>query len=457
MLRNLFVFISVAAAFATSGCIKETYDLDTFSEKAHLSPTFVISAVRGDISLSDLIEPNDTVFFDENDLLKIVFREDSVIDFRMEDYYDLNDMVSFDQTYPIGDLSIEPFMGTMNFTLDEISQQLSPAERALFVALNGTTNNLPPIPPANIGTKTYDAFLTFEYASFSEGSIDIFVKNNLPAIISGATIKLYNASDNTRIGSDGIIAPIAAGSTGTTSIDLAGQTVMQSVKAEIILDGSPGTSTPVLINLNDNLEITIAGRDMRVNSGRVILPIQTIVSLDNSDTVDFDPGEGIKIDLIKMNTGNISYSVVSGAPVTSHVELKLPTAKQGNDTITTSITIGPNATLPGTISVDNSEFNLGAVVSQPYNLLPVEYSIELSSTGNMVTFNSTDEIAINLELLDPDFDYVKGYFGKQTETLDNDTIDLDIKEILDHISGEFLISSPSITLNYKNSFALPVE
>jgi len=87
---------------AMTGCVKETYDMDKFSERAHFSPAFGISAVRGDISLADIIEPNDTIVFDEDDFVKVVFKKDSIIDFRMSDYYDLNDMVSFNETYTMG-------------------------------------------------------------------------------------------------------------------------------------------------------------------------------------------------------------------------------------------------------------------------------------------------------------------------------------------------------------------
>jgi hypothetical protein len=52
---------------------------------------------------------------------------------------------------------------------------------------------------------------------------------------------------------------------------------------------------------------------------------------------------------------------------------------------------------------------------------------------------------------------VKGYFGQQTETIAKDTLDLGIKDIIDHIKGSFLVSSPSIKLNYTNSFAIPVQ
>jgi hypothetical protein len=66
-------------------------------------------------------------------------------------------------------------------------------------------------------------------------------------------------------------------------------------------------------------------------------------------------------------------------------------------------------------------------------------------------------VKIDLSFLNPNFDYVKGYFGQHTETIDKDTLDLDIKDVLDHITGSFLVSSPSINLNYTNSFAIPVQ
>jgi len=92
MVKKLFILVSILAATA---CVRETYDMDRLSKRAHLSPTLAVSAVRGDISFSDIIEPSDTVIFDEDNFVRLVLKEDSVIDLRMEDYYDLNDMVNF--------------------------------------------------------------------------------------------------------------------------------------------------------------------------------------------------------------------------------------------------------------------------------------------------------------------------------------------------------------------------
>ena len=450
--------IFLVTALATFGCVKETYDMNKLSKRAHLSPTLAVSAFRGDISLSDLIDPTDTVVFDENNFIKIVYRKDTIKEFKMEDYYDLNDMVSFSQSYPIGDMSLAPFLGTVTYTLNQISMRFTPVLRAQFVALDdGSPHDFPSFPITDLGEITYSLFPNFEYALFKEGSIDILVDNNLTAPLSGVSVRIYNTLDHSQIGNEAIISSINPGTSGLATINIADATVRNSITAAISLNGSPGASNVIIDLDGSNVEITIAGRDLKVRSGRVIVPTQTITSLDNNDTVQFDPGTDIEIDIIKMNLGNISYSVQSGTPLTSVVSLTLPTALRSGVPVTEDLTVNPNAILNGNISIDNTTIDLGTVTTQPYNMLPVEYLIEVSSNGAMITFNSTDEINLDLELLNPDFDYVKGYFGQQTEAIDPSVIDLDIKEILDHISGSFLFSNPAIKLIYSNSFAIPIE
>ena len=72
--------------FLTTGCIKETYDMNMLSKRAHLSPTFAISAIYGDVSLSDIVKTSDTVVFDPDNFVRIIFKKDSVIDLKMDDF-----------------------------------------------------------------------------------------------------------------------------------------------------------------------------------------------------------------------------------------------------------------------------------------------------------------------------------------------------------------------------------
>lgn len=54
MIRRSVVFFAMIIVLSTTGCIKETYDMKRLSKKEHLSPTMAFSAVKGNVTFSDL-------------------------------------------------------------------------------------------------------------------------------------------------------------------------------------------------------------------------------------------------------------------------------------------------------------------------------------------------------------------------------------------------------------------
>lgn len=283
MIRKFIGLALITAFFTVTGCVKETYDMNRLSKKAHLSPTFAVSAVKGDISLSDLIDPSDTIVFDEDNFMRLVFKKDSVIDFGIDDYENLDSLGEF------------------------------------------------------------------------------HLKEGYP--VFGVTVNSFE------------------------------------------------------------------------------------------DTITFEPGDNIEIVKIGIITGNIDYQIKSKSLADASFTITLPSAKIGGVPITQIIAIPAGQTVTDSVSLDGAEVDLSTDPKKVFNRLPVNYSISATSG----TFNLLDSMLVQMDIPSPEFDYVKGYFGQQIETIEEDTLDLGIKDILDHISGTFLISSPSITLNYKNSFSLPVE
>jgi hypothetical protein len=455
-IRGLIILLLV---FLAAACVKETYDMNKLSSNAHLSPSLALAAIKGDISLSDMIKSNDTVVFDQDNFVRIVFREDSLIDLKLADFYDLNDMVSYSQTYTIGELSIAQFQNNIGFTLDQISQSFSPALRAQFVALDdGANHPFPAFPATNLGERSFAAFPNFQNAVFASGFLDIIVVNNLPAALNPISVNLYNTTGHTPIGNQLTIPAVQPGQTQSSSLDLTDRSITNSIIAAVVLSGSPGNATPVPISLaNSGILITIRGRDLKVKSGRVILPLQPINTMDNNDTITFDPGSGIELDELKISTGNASYHIQSTSTIPATINITMPTALRNGVEVSENINVGAVASFNGSISFNNTVVDLGTDPKQVYNRLPVTYGITVNSNNALVTFNSTDAINFDLTLQNPSFDYVKGYFGQMNETLDPDSIDLDIQDLLRNLTGEFLISSPSIKLNYSNSFGIPIE
>jgi len=461
MLKRSVWFISVVMVLSTAGCIKETYDMNKLSKKIQLSPTLAISAIKGDVSFSDMVKSNDTVVFDQDKLVSLVFKKDSIINLIMSDFYDLSNMVSLSQTYTMGELSIANFQGTLDYTLYQMSQFFPTTLRNQFAALDdGSPHPFPVIPPVTLGEASFPSasFTNFENAVFASGFMDISITNTMNAPLKPITLSLFNTSGHTTIAAGITIPDIPSGQTSTASIDLTDKTVTNSIIAAIDLAGSDGNATPGIININTTgIQVTISGRDLKIKSGRVILPAQTVTLINSKDTMDFNPGAGIEIDEIKISTGNLSYHMQSSTSLSAALTITITNAIRSGIPVSEIINVGSSAQFDGNISFNNTILDLGVDPLIPFNRIPIVYGLDVSSNNTIINFNSTDVVQLDAKLLNPEFDYVKGYFGQRTETIKPDSLDLNIQDFLNHISGDFLISSPSIRLNYSNSFSIPLQ
>ncbi len=457
MMKNLNVLCLIFLVFAIGGCVKDTYDMKKLSKKAQLSPSLALSAVRGEISFDDILKPSDTVIIGQDKFVKLVFEEDSVIDFQLDDMYDFNDMIYFSRSYAIGGIDLSPFNTVKEYILRQIVNNLTEPQRSAFLSLDNTFIPFPAFPPVTLTETAFPPITNLEYATFESGRIEFSVKNSLGAPLNGFTVSLYNVAGHTLIGSASSATLIPDGTTGIATLDLSNKTIRNSISAAVTLNGSTGNPVPSLIDLDTRkIETTISGKDLIIKSGRVIIPLQGVRDLNGTDSVLFDPGAGIELVEMKLKQGEITYNVTSPYPVSGTVNLSLPTATKNGAVVTSVIPVN-GLISNGAIPVDNTIFNLVTDPLHPFNEIPLEYNFQIGSGGNMVTFSSLDELLVSAEFSQPEFDYLKGYFGKQTQSIGPEVLDLEIDDVLSHIQGDFLISNPSIRLNYSNSFSVPIK
>ncbi len=455
MKQKVFLSATILIILLLTGCIKEVYDLDKLSDSIKISPTFALPLAKGDITFADMVKPDDTIRFDNDNFVRIVLRKDSVLDIKVKDYYDFSDMVSFKKGYIFGEVQMSDFQATMPVTLDNISQYFDPALRAQFQALDdGQPHDFPSFPLTDIGERSFGTLPGFENALIKSGKMEISVRNNLTAPLNDIKIKLYNSEGHTQIGGEITIPFVNAGSVNTVQVDLAGVYLTNSIVAGIVFTGSPGASN-VIIDLDQTVEFVIYAYDLKITAGRVIVPVQTLEYLGNTDTIDFDPGENIELERIKIQNGSLDYEVISTSSLNSSVYVALPSTNRAGSPVSETIIIPPVQTITGSIDFSDTEIDLGTDLMQPFNRLPVEYEIKISSNGDMINFSSLDSIQLILTMPDPDIDYMKGYFGQIQEDIEQDTIRTDLEDILKKIEGDFHLSDPSIKINYTNSFGMP--
>lgn len=54
MVKRSFLYLTLILGLLTTGCIKETYDMNKFSKDEHLSPTMALPAINGNVTFRDL-------------------------------------------------------------------------------------------------------------------------------------------------------------------------------------------------------------------------------------------------------------------------------------------------------------------------------------------------------------------------------------------------------------------
>ena len=95
MERRLLKFFAVVGVLALSGCVKNSFDMNMLSKMAHISPTLAISAVKGDVSFSDIVESSDTVRFGEDNFVTLVFVLESVLNLKPGDFSPVRNMINY--------------------------------------------------------------------------------------------------------------------------------------------------------------------------------------------------------------------------------------------------------------------------------------------------------------------------------------------------------------------------
>jgi len=438
-----------------TGCIKETYNLDQVSGKAQLTPSLAFPLLNGKMTLREMVKSVDTLVFDQDRFVRFIYKKDSAVNLIVQDFYDFTNMVSFTDNYQLGDLAINPFQVQVGYTLDQIRTKLGEPYYTAFGNLNGTTEAFPLFPSVNLGIISFPAITNVEQALFSSGFLVVSVRNDLTTPLKPVTLRLSNIYDNSPIGNEVVLGTIPVGATSSDSINLAGVTVRNLISAVVVLSGSDGNSNPQPIDLQNNkIQIIFNGRNLRVSSGRVIIPPNELHASSGQETITFNPGSGVEIDEFKIIQGNMSFRIQKPSGLTSSLSIELPGTLRNGASISQTMNLGNGTSFNSSVSFDNTVSFLGTIADHPFNLMP--YKMHISSSA-MVDFSSTDVIRLDLELRNPEFDYLKGYFGQEENIIEPQTVNLGIDDILSTLSGEIFITDPLIKINYRNSFAIPAK
>ncbi len=203
-----------------------------------------------------------------------------------------------------------------------------------------------------------------------------------------------------------------------------------------------------------NYEIEDFYTSFPTSSYSEIFPLIQIEIDDINDTLDVDPDEDIKIKEMSVITGSMSYTITSWCDFETNIEIVFPSIDDGGSPLTAIINIPANDVNSGAIVLDNTIICLDSDPNQPCNRLPVNYSI--NPVGAPV-LDPIDSIRIEVLFEEPQYDYIRGFFGTHVIESEKDTLELGLEDLFSKITGSIFLSDPGISVDYTNSFGIPMR
>ncbi|HAH26009.1 MAG TPA: hypothetical protein DCL77_19990 [Prolixibacteraceae bacterium] len=441
-----------------SGCNLDDINLDkNLSNESNLNPEMVVPIAKANVTVWDLVQSankdnEDGITKDSNGLIKIVYQQKNLfqyngrelIQFPVKENFSTGDKV-------LGDILPKDIDLPIVLSLNDLAGKMNGAMNGV-VLLNGMTL---PFPPVSVGGLVADFSLeeitSFKTATLSKGTLVINLENRLkvPISIQGSFFDQFN---NREI--DGFsFANIAPNETKSLSLDLAGVQLSNQLEFRLISFDTPGSATPININLADYLKIDFNLLDLGISQGNLRISDPLLVEGSAGEFEFTFPEAETKAFSAVLKKGSLTISSTNSSPITGDVDFKLSEIKQNGLPVEAHIPLGGNST---TIDLAGATINFSANPAFPYNRVPYTYSIKVNSTPGYVNYSSTDQINMDVSLNEFEFKSFTGDFGKRSITVDPGNFNMKV-DLLDKIEGMFKLANPSLVLTIHNSIGIPAS
>lgn len=397
---------------------------------------------------------NDSLIQTETDQsLTLVYRN-KLEDIKLDTLVMLSDN-AYSQTSKLSDIKLSNTTFEADITLGMIAQNW-PTWGPLIIAQNGSLMALPDVTGMTSGPHPSDIQDLFEEATFSEGFMDITLKNEFSADVANIDYEIKNATS----GSVFLVHSfpyVASGATEFATIDLTGRTLEGAINASLLNMDYLGGNQPVIIDTSKALDITITLRDMKIQTATALFPAQTVV--DEKVNTYVNPGNA-KLTNAELKNGNVRIEVVSTAQDTIFFNYKIPGASKDGVPFETN-TIIPPATPGNNVSVNfNYDFagytlDLTGPNQTDKNLLYSELVGRIDSADQMVTISQNDSIMVSLFLEDVEIKSVEGFLGAVDYQIGPKSFDFKLFQKV--VSGSLSLQSVATNFTIENELGVSAE
>ncbi|MFP4366946.1 MAG: hypothetical protein ACLFQA_07625 [Bacteroidales bacterium] len=448
MCRLVFFVIII---LVTASCVKDNFDFEKFSDRTAYRPSFVLPLAQGNLTLGNLLEPDDSlIFFDPDNSIRLMIREDSVFSVTVDDILEIPLPDPLSKSFILDPVELDDFTSVTSISLNELASRMSEPEASYIQGSAGSTVIFPEVPAQYIGDISASAIEDIEYAYFTAGDLELTATNNLPVTVS-MEVSLVNEVSGIEVGRF-LFENVDPQQPLTRTTSLAGKMVTQNLSARVLSFSTSSSDSEVYIDLADEIEMNIHAVNMLVDRGKVRLGKTLIGSAESLTDLHFD--QNVQLEELTMKEGDINYTLDN---FTGGVTLEVLLANVNNDAGLFDFEIVPDGSggeTAGVLELANAEFDF----SEYTNQINISYSLYAGSENSeMIEFDLTPGV-LNLDMWFSNFavGYASGYFGQNDYVMDVEDFNLDF-ELFDKISGDFRLTNPSVKLFYENGAGVPVN
>lgn len=450
----LWIFL---LSLTLNGCNVDELDLNKLSNDVNLNPEMVIPIANGKIAVWDLVNAANKenaigLEKDPNGLVKIVYRQNNLFTYSANNLLDFPMSQNFSSgDQQLGDISPADVRISKDLSLNVLVDELG-GSLSILKLLNGQSAPFPQVSLTNLDSRfSLEEFAEFKSVSVSKGTLEIHLANQLkvPLTIKGSLYdKLYN-----RTISEFMFLNLAPGATQNVLNNLAGMELSNQVEFRMLTFETPGSATPVPINLQDYIQVKFKLTGLVISKGT--LKISSAQTLDGpKGDFDFDFSQpDMKAFGAVLKKGSLSLKCLNHSALSGSVNITLPEIKNkttGNP-ITAIVPLNGTQTV---ISLDETVVNFASDAANPFNKVPYTYTLTVNQTPGYINFSSTDVIKVDMALSNLEFKSVTGDFGKRNIIISPGSFDIDV-DMLNKINGGFTLVNPSLMLAVRNSMGIP--
>ena len=439
------------------GCNLDGLDFDKLSKEITLNPQFVAPIAKANITAWDLVqsanpENEDVITKDANGLIKIVYKQNDLFN------YNVRDLINFpkSQNFSFGDkvlgvISPENVGVSKIITLNDLVGNLH-GDLDVLIPLNGMNVPFPVVSAKDLVSQfRLDQISDYKTITLSKGTLEISMENKLkvPLTINGSFFDIGNNREIT----DFTFTNITPNGIKNTSVSLAGFQLSNQVEFRMHSFDTPGSETPVIINLDDYFKVTFNLVDLSISRGNLMF--KNPLTLNGSaDVFEFEfPEPNVKAFSAVLKKGTLIIEAINSSKLTGSVNFSLNEIKKNGLPVNASIPLNGNLTY---IDLSGANLNFTADPTFPYNRIMYNYTVSVYASSDYIDYSSSDKFNMNITLDDLEFKSITGDFGKRVIKVDPRVFNMNV-DLFNKIDGSFKLANPKLELIIRNSIGMPAS